>query len=226
MQKTIMLLGALALGSAGCYAKAEARPETDNLETARPVTTRTPSAPVAEPGRKLFLDVHDVGRGKVTAQAVAGAHKKDLATEGKYGVDFKAYWVDQKQGKIYCLAEAPSAEAINQVHKEAHGLLANNVAQVTGDSPIWATAPGKKLYLDVHHFGAGKVNAQAVAGAHQKDLAAQGRHNVKYLNYWLDADSGTVMCLTEAPSAEAALAVHKEAHGLMPESIEEVSEGR
>jgi hypothetical protein len=189
MQKTIMLLGALALGSAGCYAKAEARPDTDNVETPRSLTTRTAAAPASNPGRK-------------------------------------AYWVDQKQGKIYCLAEAPSAEAINQVHKEAHGLLADKVAQVTGDSPIWTTAPGKKLYLDVHHFGAGKVDAQALAGAHQKDLAAQGRHNVKYLNYWLDADSGTVMCLTQAPSAEAALAVHKEAHGLMPESIEEVSEGR
>jgi hypothetical protein len=82
----------------------------------------------------------------------------------------------------------------------------------------------KKLFLDFHHFGPGKVNADAVAGAHAKDLAVQAKHGVKYLKYWFDAESGTVMCLAEAPSAEAALAVHKEAHGLMPDSIELVSE--
>jgi hypothetical protein len=83
-----------------------------------------------------------------------------------------------------------------------------------------------KLFMDVHHFGPGKVDAEAVAEAHKKDLASQAKHNAKYLNYWFDAASGTVMCLSEAPSAEDALAVHKDAHGLMPESIEEVSEGR
>jgi Protein of unknown function (DUF4242) len=81
-------------------------------------------------------------------------------------------------------------------------------------------------YLDVHHLGAGKVTTKAVADAHQKDLAHQAKYQVKYLNYWLDEANGTIMCLTEAPSADAALAVHKEAHGLMPDSIEEVSEGR
>lgn len=81
----------------------------------------------------------------------------------------------------------------------------------------------KKLFLDFHHFGPGKVNADAVAGAHAKDLAVQAKHGVKYLKHWFDAESGTVMCLAEAPSAEAALAVHKEAHGLMPDSIELVS---
>ena len=65
-----------------------------------------------------------------------------------------------------------------------------------------------------------------MAAAHAKDLAAQGKHGVKYLNYWFDAETGTVRCLVEAPSTHAALAVHKEAHGLMPEAITEVTEGR
>src|SRR5262245_10369781 len=69
--------------------------------------------------RRLFLDVHDLGKGKVTAKAVADAHKKDLATQARYGVAYKAYWVDEKEGKVYCLAEAPSAEAASSVHKEA-----------------------------------------------------------------------------------------------------------
>jgi hypothetical protein len=52
------------------------------------------------------------------------------------------------------------------------------------------------------------------------------KHGVRFLNYWFDASSGTVMCLCEAPNKMAALAVHKEAHGLMPESLAEVTEGR
>ena len=63
--------------------------------------------------------------------------------------------------------------------------------------------------------------------AQQFGKAAVGpKHHVKFLSYWLDAESGTITCLSEAPNSEAALAVHKEAHGLMPDSIEEVSEGR
>ena len=180
-----------------------------------------PAAP-----KKLFLDVHELGKGKVKAKDVAEAHKKDLATQGKYGVEYKAYWVDEKAGKIYCLAEGPSATAIDTVHKQAHGLVASKIMEVTSDNMSWVPTPGMKLYMDVHHLGAGKVTASDVAGAHQKDLAVEGKRHVKYLNYWLDADSGTVMCLSEAPSAEAAIAVHKEAHGLIPDSIEEVSEGR
>jgi Protein of unknown function (DUF4242) len=212
MKDIIVVLGVLALAAVACDREKQSQ-------------ARAPS-PVATVERKLFLDVHRVGPGKLTPEAVAGAHQKDLATEGKYGVDLKAYWLDEKQGNIYCLAEAESAQALNAVHKEAHGLLADEIMQVTADNGRWAVTPGAKLYLDVHHLGAGKVTAKAVAEAHQKDLAHQAKFQVKYLNYWLDEASGTIMCLTEAPSAEAALAVHQEAHGLMPDSIEEVSEGR
>jgi uncharacterized protein DUF4242 len=200
MRNTIMVLGVLASMAAAALVSAEPK--------------------------KLFLDVHEVGPGKVTAKDVAGAHQKDLATEKKYGVHFKAYWLDEKAGTIYCLAEAPSAEALNTVHKEAHGLVATKIAEVSADSPSWKPAHGRKLYMDVHHLGPGKVTAKDVAAAHQKDLAVGAKHDVKYLNYWLDEQTGTIRCLVEAPSAEAAIAVHKEAHGLVPDAIEEVSEGR
>ncbi|HEX6766236.1 MAG TPA: DUF4242 domain-containing protein [Polyangiaceae bacterium] len=193
-------------------------------------TVRSPSLPtsgsVAAVRRKLYLDVHDLGPGKVHAEDVAGAHRLDLATQGKYGVSFKAYWVNEKRGKIYCLVEAPSAEAAAAVHREAHGLVAHAVMEVTADSAEWAPTPGKKLYLDVHRLGAGNVTPKAVAEAHKKDLETQGKHGVSYLNYWLDEQSGTVMCLVEAPSPDAAIEVHREAHGLIPDSIDEVIEGR
>lgn len=174
--------------------------------------------------KKLYLDVHELG--KVSAADVAAAHQKDLAVQGKHDVALKAYWVDEAAGKVYCLAEAPSPEALTETHREAHGLLPKQVMAVSADNLSWAPAPGHKLFMDVHHLGAGKVTAEAVAAAHAKDLAAQAKHDVKYLDYFFDAETGTVMCLAEAADADAALRVHHDAHGLMPDTIAEVTEGR
>ena len=80
------------------------------------------------------------------------------------------------------------------------------------------------LYMDVHHHVEG-LTAEAVAGAHQKDLETQDRHGVNYLKYWFDEGSGKVFCLVEAPIKEAAMAVHREAHGLVADEITEVKEG-
>lgn len=80
------------------------------------------------------------------------------------------------------------------------------------------------LFMDVH----GKVDgltAEAVAGAHAKDLEVQGKHGVKYLKYWFNEGTGRVYCLVEAPSQDAANAVHREAHGLVADEIIEVKEG-
>lgn len=88
------------------------------------------SSAETKPAKHHYLDVHDLGPGKVTAEAVAAAHAKDVAIEGKYGVDYKAYWVDEAAGKIYCLVDAPSPDAAIRVHKEAHGLVAQQIMEV------------------------------------------------------------------------------------------------
>ena len=80
------------------------------------------------------------------------------------------------------------------------------------------------LYLDVHHKIPG-LTGGAVSDAHQKDLAVQGKHGVRYLRYWYDEGTGKVFCLVEAPSKEAAEAVHREAHGFVADEIIEVKEG-
>ena len=80
------------------------------------------------------------------------------------------------------------------------------------------------LYMDIHHHVEG-LTAQAVAGAHQKDLEIQKKYGVKYLKYWFDEGTGKVFCLVEAPSKEAAAAVHREAHGLVADELIEVKEG-
>ena len=80
------------------------------------------------------------------------------------------------------------------------------------------------LYMDIHK-GVDGLTTEAVTEAHQKDLAVQGKHGVKYLKYWYDEGTGTVFCLCEAPSKEAAEAVHREAHGGIADEIIEVQEG-
>lgn len=80
------------------------------------------------------------------------------------------------------------------------------------------------LFIDVHKHIEG-LTADGVAHAHQADLKTQEKYNVKYLRYWFDESSGKVFCLIEAPSKEAAIAVHREAHGLLADELIEVKEG-
>ena len=77
----------------------------------------------------LFMDVHNLG-GPVTGEDVAKAHAADLETQDEHDVHYLRYWVDQEQGKIFCLVDAPSAEAAATVHREAHGLVADEIYQV------------------------------------------------------------------------------------------------
>jgi hypothetical protein len=81
------------------------------------------------------------------------------------------------------------------------------------------------LYIDIHRQLAG-LTEDAVHGAHQKDLAVQGKHDVEYLKYWFNEQTGDVFCLVRAPDKETAIRVHREAHGLVPDEIHEVQEGR
>ena len=97
-------------------------------ENVYPVTAGTEAA--LNGGKNLFLDVHELGAGNVTASAVEGAHQKDLAVEKKYGVNFINYWVNEKDGVIMCLSQAPDSNAVINTHKDAHGLLPKYVLQV------------------------------------------------------------------------------------------------
>jgi len=174
--------------------------------------------------KKLFFDVHNLEPGKVSLEAVAGAHQKDLATQGKFGVSFGRYWVDEEGGKVYCLVESPDSASIYHSHKEAHGLVPDLVEQVSGGE--YATfSINRTLFLDVHELGPGKVNAAAVADAHAKDLAVQAKYGVNFVNYWVDEKSGTVRCLVEAKDEQSLINAHKEAHGLIPNEVRKVKEG-
>jgi hypothetical protein len=78
----------------------------------------------------LFMDVHTLD-GAVKASDVAAAHAADLATQDAYGVHYLRYWVDEDGGKIFCLVDAPTADDAATVHREAHGLVADEIHPVS-----------------------------------------------------------------------------------------------
>ena len=77
----------------------------------------------------LYMDVHHLD-GPVSADDVAKAHMADLQVQDKYDVNYQRYWVDEAGSTIFCLVEAPSVDAANTVHREAHGLVADAVHEV------------------------------------------------------------------------------------------------
>ena len=77
----------------------------------------------------LYMDTHDL-HGPVTAEEAAKAHAADLAAQEEFGVTYQRYWVDEAEGRLFCLVEAPSAEAAIAVHRKAHGLVADGIFPV------------------------------------------------------------------------------------------------
>ena len=75
------------------------------------------------------MDIHEIDAG-VPAEDVAKAHAEDVKVQDKYGVHYHKYWVNEKAGKIFCLCHAPNAEAATQVHREAHGMVADKIIEI------------------------------------------------------------------------------------------------
>jgi class 3 adenylate cyclase len=75
-------------------------------------------------------------------------------------------------------------------------------------------------YMDIHEVHG--MTAEAVANAHASDLEVQKKYGVNYLKYWVNESCGKAFCLVDAPNAEAANHVHREAHGMVAEKIIEV----
>jgi hypothetical protein len=86
------------------------------------MTARRPTVP-------LFMDVHDIPGG-VAMDDVARAHLADLEIQPAHDVRYLRYWVDEAAGRVFCLVEAPSAQAAADVHERAHGLVADQIFRV------------------------------------------------------------------------------------------------
>lgn len=82
----------------------------------------------------LYMDVHegvDVGY-----EDVVEAHRKDCETQKGTDVEYKRYWFNEKTGNGYCLFKAPSAEEGDKIHREAHGLTADEIVEVADDKRL------------------------------------------------------------------------------------------
>jgi len=75
-----------------------------------------------------FMDIHELPG--ITPDEVAKVHQADLETQKKYGVEYHKYWINESCGRAFCLVEAPSAETAAQVHREAHGFVAEKIIEV------------------------------------------------------------------------------------------------
>jgi len=134
------------------------------------------------------MDIHEVPGG-VSAEDVAKAHAQDVKIEDKYGVHYHKYWVNEKAGKIFCLCHAPDAEAAVEVHRQAHGMVADKIIEIQPE-----LAEGFLGGVEVN-----KAGAALVPGAtNEKD---PGIRTVLFTDI---ADSTT---LTQALGDEAALAM-------------------
>ena len=77
----------------------------------------------------LYLEEHE-HIPNLTAEAVAQAHARDLEVQGQFDVSYLRYWFDEATGKVFCLVDAPSADVANEVHRLAHGLVADRLIEV------------------------------------------------------------------------------------------------
>lgn len=76
-----------------------------------------------------YMDVHRHVPG-LTREGVEQAHAADLRAQAKHGVEYLKYWFDEDTGRVFCLCRAPTKEAASAVHREAHGLLADELWEV------------------------------------------------------------------------------------------------
>ena len=82
----------------------------------------------------MYIDRHDVPG--ATPEELADAHRLDVAVQSKHGVRYHTYWFDPDKGSVFCLAEGPSKQAIETVHRESHGLLASTILELDESTPL------------------------------------------------------------------------------------------
>jgi len=88
----------------------------------------------------LYMDIHTVPG--ATPEALKQAHDADVAVQNKHHVCYHKYWFNEQAGKVFCLVEAPNAEAAAAVHREAHGLVAEKIIEVDPDMADGMLGPG------------------------------------------------------------------------------------
>lgn len=100
----------------------------------------------------IFMDCHEgPGRGPVPLDEIVGLHRLDLEAQEAFDVRFLAFWLDPVTGGGWCLAEAPNAEAMRQVHAVAHGMMPAEIIEVDVDEV--AAFLGRASEPDLEEWG-------------------------------------------------------------------------
>lgn len=177
----------------------------------------------------LFMDRHNVPQG-TTPDDVAAAHALDQQIEDKYGVRYLTYWFDKANGGIFCLAEAPTKEAAERVHREAHGLVAEELIEVQmGDvgAFLGRTADPPSLPIDEGAFrtivftdivGSTRTTQRlgdeaAMVIVREHDRVVRGALNAHSGREIKHTGDGIMACFTSVTKAlEFSVAVQRELH--------------
>lgn len=104
----------------------------------------------------LYLDRHEVPG--ASAEDVAAAHVSDLGIQGAHDVRYLTYWFEPTNGSVFCLAEGPSIKAVEDVHREAHGLMASSIIEVE-PGPVQSFFGQLPEHPAGHAYTASAVNA-------------------------------------------------------------------
>jgi AraC-like DNA-binding protein len=76
----------------------------------------------------LFMDRHNSLN--ATAKSLAEAHQLDIDIQEKYSCKALTYWFDEGKQIAFCLIEAPDKKAVEEMHRNSHGLVPHQIIEV------------------------------------------------------------------------------------------------
>jgi AraC-like DNA-binding protein len=140
----------------------------------------------------LYMDFHKLGSSDISKEELTKIHDEDLAIQERFGVFELKYWVNLDAKNLFCLVQAPSKEAFNNVHKHSHGKTACNIIEVSEDEFNLFFGIGKSVN-DIAHTESGEIDTgfRTILLLSHADLSGQGNHYIKEVNRLIEYHKGT-----------------------------------
>lgn len=113
----------------------------------------------------LFMDRHDSLN--ATAKDLAKAHQLDIKIQGKFDCKALTYWYDEGKHIAFCLIEAPDKKAVEEMHRNSHGLVANQIIEVQSNL--------------VENF-LGRISDPAISQSQEQFISETAFRSIMYIN--------------------------------------------
>jgi class 3 adenylate cyclase len=81
----------------------------------------------------LYMDLHKL-TAQISADNVAKGHLREMDVQKSHDVKFLTYWFNEAAGKVFCLLDAPNVNAVVSVHRDAHGMVPDEIIEVEAGS--------------------------------------------------------------------------------------------